>query len=78
MSVRFRYPALTIKNKNYIKEYLEQKIKIQPLGEVTTRVYETKPGEYTGEEILIDSCYTGIVIYYIDYINWLENEFLIR
>ena len=80
MSVRFRYPALTIniKNMKYIKEYLEQKIKIEPLGKLTTTVYEAMPGEYIGEEILIDSRHTGIVIYYIDYINWIENEFLVR
>lgn len=60
----------------YIKEYLEQKIRIKPLGVVTTEVYESEPGEYTGESLLIDGKYTGIVIYYIDYIDWLENEVL--
>lgn len=61
----------------YIKEYLEQKIRIKPLGILTTEVHESEPGEYIGESILIDGKYTGIVIYYIDYINWLEEEFLI-
>ena len=58
----------------YIKEYLEQKLKIKPLGVVTTEVYYDKSVGYTGESILIDGMYTGIVVYYILYINWLENE----
>ena len=33
----------------YINEYLEQKIKIKPLGNLTTEVYEANCGEYTGE-----------------------------
>lgn len=61
----------------YIKEYLEQKIRIKPLGTLTTEAYECEPGEYTGESILIDGKYTGIVIYYIDYIDWLEGRFFI-
>ena len=59
----------------YIKEYLEQKIRIKPLGVITTKVHESEPGEYIGESLLIDGEYTGIIIYYIDYINWLEEDF---
>ena len=53
----------------YLNEYLEQKLKIKPLGKVTTILV------YSGEEILIDDEATNIVVYYIDYINWVENEF---
>lgn len=60
----------------YINEYLEQKIKIKPLGNLTTEVYEADCGEYTGEEILIDGHHTGIIVYYIDYIFWLEHYFM--
>lgn len=59
----------------YLNEYLEQKLKIKPLGEVTTISYESAIGDYSGEEILIDDEQTNIIVYYIDYINWLENEF---
>lgn len=59
----------------YLNEYLEQKLKIKPLGEVTTILYESKIGVYSGEEILIDGEFSNIVVYYIDYIDWLENEF---
>lgn len=59
----------------YLNEYLEQKLKIKPLGKVTTILYESEIGVYSGEEILIDGETTNIVVYYIDYIDWLENEF---
>lgn len=59
----------------YLNEYLEQKLKIKPLGKVTTILYESEIGVYSGEEILIDDELTNIVVYYINYINWLENEF---
>lgn len=59
----------------YLNEYLEQKLKIKPLGKVSTILYESEIGVYSGEEILIDDEATNIVVYYIDYINWLENEF---
>lgn len=59
----------------YLNEYLEQKLKIKPLGEVTTILYESEIGVYSGEEILIDGEFSNIVVCYVDYINWLENEF---
>lgn len=59
----------------YLNEYLEQKLKIKPLGEVTTILYESEISVYSGEEILIDGESSNIVVYYIDYIDWLENEF---
>lgn len=62
----------------YLEQYLEQKLKIKALGEITTEVEESTCGSYVGEEILIDGNHTNIVIYYIDYIDWLENEFLIK
>lgn len=59
----------------FLNEYLEQKLKIKPLGEVTTILYESEIGIYSGEEILIDNEATHIVVCYIDYIDWLENEY---
>ena len=56
-------------------EYLEEEMRISPLGEVTTDPFEANCGEYTGETIFIDGKDVGIIIYYIDYINWLEKRY---
>lgn len=58
-----------------VLEYLEEEMRISPLGEVTTDPHEVVCGEYSGETILIDGKDVGIVIYYIDYINWLEKKY---
>ena len=47
----------------FINEYLEKVIKIKPLGELSTEVYESECGSYTGEELLIDGKRTCIIIY---------------
>lgn len=60
----------------YLEQYLEQKLHIKALGEITTQVEESTFGAYVGEEIIIDGNHTNIIVYYIDYIDWLENEFL--
>lgn len=62
----------------FINEYLEKVVKIKPLGELSTEVYESECGSYTGEELLIDGKRTGIVIYYIDYLQWLEKQLIVR
>ena len=62
----------------YIKEYIEENLRIRALGEISTNVYESSCGDYTGEELCVDGIPTNIIIYYIDYINWLENDFLNR
>lgn len=58
-----------------INEYLEEQMRIKPLGVVTTDPHEADCGEYTGEDVLIDGKDVGIVVYYIDYINWLEKRY---
>lgn len=58
----------------YVEEYLEKEMLIKPLGVVTTDPYESTYGDYTGETILINNKDVGIIVYYIDYINWLENK----
>ena len=58
----------------YIVEYLEDKLKVKPLGKVSTKLYERTCGDYVGEEIYIDKTFTGIIIYYVDYIKWLEEN----
>lgn len=62
----------------YIKEYMEEELKLKPLGEIsveelTTHDYE---GAY-GYEILIDRKDTGLQIWWADYANWLERKILI-
>ena len=59
--------------KNIVK-YLEEKLKVSPLGKVTTEPYEEVCDAYVGEEIIIDGQSTGIKIAYIDYIDWLESK----
>lgn len=58
----------------YVEKYLEENMRIKPLGKITTDVYEARCGEYTGEEVIIDGKSTGIIIAYIDYISWLEKD----
>ena len=59
-----------------IVQYIEENFRVTPLGEVTTETYESDIGDYTGEELIIDGKHTGIIIYYIDYINWLEKNYI--
>ena len=58
-----------------IKEFIEDNYRLTPLDEITTKTYESNIGDYTGEELIIGGKHTGIIIYYIDYINWLEKNF---
>lgn len=56
----------------YLEEYLKEKIKIQVLGELTTR--PCSEGEEVGLSILIDGYETGLEIWYSDYALWLEEK----
>ena len=58
----------------HIVKYLEEKLRVTPLGKVTTKPYEEVCDAYVGEEILIDGQCTGIKVTYIDYIYWLESK----
>lgn len=59
----------------YLKEFLEQKYKIRPLGELTSEeYYEVADGALVGEEIIIDGFRPGIIIWYADYAQWLEER----
>lgn len=58
----------------FIDKYLTEVMRVKPLGRVTTDPYETTSGCYAGETILIDDKDVGIVVYYIDYIKWLEGD----
>lgn len=56
----------------YLEEYLKEKIKIQVLGELTTR--PCSEGEEVGLSILIDGYEPGLEIWYSDYALWLEEK----
>lgn len=58
----------------YLKQYLEEKLRIAPLGELKSEPYEDTVGVYSGETVIIDGIDTGIVVAYIDYVNWLESK----
>lgn len=58
----------------FIDKYLEEKVRIKPLGKVTTDPYESSVGQFIGESIIIDGHDSGIVVAYIDYIDWLEGD----
>ena len=62
-----------LKTMKALDKYLEEEFRIKPLGKLTTEVYESEIGSYVGEEMIIDGKHTGIIVYYIDYINWLEK-----
>lgn len=56
----------------YLEEYLKEKIKIQVLGDLTTR--PCSEGEEVGLSIVIDGYEPGLEIWYSDYALWLEEK----
>ena len=56
----------------YLEQYIEEKIKIKILGELTTR--EWCEGDGLGVSLVIDGYEPGIEIWYADYSNWLEEK----
>lgn len=58
----------------HLKQFLAERLKIAPLGELKSEPYEDTVGVYSGETIIIDGIDTGIVVAYIDYVNWLESK----
>lgn len=59
-------------NMKYLEQYIEEKIKIKILGELTTR--ECCEGDGLGVSLVIDGFEPGIEIWYADYSNWLEKK----
>ena len=56
----------------YLEKYLEEKMKIKVLGELTTR--DSVEGEEVGVSIVIDGYEPGIEVWYADYSNWLDEK----
>lgn len=56
----------------YLERYIEDKLKIKILGELSTRV--SASGEEVGVSIVIDGYEPGLEVWYIDYAKWLEDK----
>ena len=56
----------------YIEQYLEENLRIMPLGKITFA--PACNGEETGNTIIIDGKDTGIEVWWMDYSTWLEKK----
>ena len=56
----------------YLERYIEDKLKIKILGELSTR--ESVEGESVGVSLVIDGYEPGIEVWWIDYAKWLEDK----
>lgn len=56
----------------YLEKYIEEKMRIKILGELTTR--ECYEGDGLGVSLVIDGYEPDIEIWYADYSNWLEEK----
>ena len=56
----------------YLEQYLEEKMKIKVLGNLSTR--ESSSGDYLGVSLVIDGYEPGIEVWYVDYSKWLEEK----
>ena len=56
----------------YLEQYLEEKMKIKVLGNLSTR--ESNLGEEVGVSLVIDGYEPGIEVWYADYSEWLEEK----
>lgn len=55
----------------YAEKYLEEVVKIKPLGKLTTQ--EDVVADLSGEMVYIDGKCSDIFISHADYANWLET-----
>ena len=56
----------------YLEQYIEEKLKIKVLGDLTT--CSSMEGECVGVSLKIDGYEPGIEVYYCDYATWLEEK----
>ena len=57
----------------YLEKYLEEKIRIKILGELSVK--SSVEGDDVGVRLIIDGIETGIEVWYADYATWLEEKF---
>jgi hypothetical protein len=55
----------------YVEQYLQDVVKIKPLGKITTK--EDELHGFSGEMVYIDGHCSDIFIAYADYANYLET-----
>lgn len=56
----------------YLERYIEEKLKIKVLGELTTN--GSDEGDCVGVSLVIDGYEPGIEVWYVDYAKWLEEK----
>lgn len=56
----------------YLERYIEEKMKIKVLGELTTN--GSVEGDCVGVSLVIDGYKPGIEVWYVDYVKWLEEK----
>ena len=56
----------------YLEKYLEEKLKIKVLGELTVR--SSVEGDDIGVSLVIDEYEPGIEVWWVDYAHWLEEK----
>jgi hypothetical protein len=56
----------------YLERYIEDKLKIKILGELTTR--ECASGDDVGVSLVIDGYEPGIEVWWVDYAMWIEEK----
>jgi hypothetical protein len=56
----------------YLEKYLEEKLKIKILGELSVR--SSVEGDNVGVSLVIDGYEPGIEIWWVDYAMWLEEK----
>ena len=58
----------------YIEKYLEEVVKVKPLGKVTVK--DEYFGDLSGSMVYIDDHCSDIFVSHADYANWLEKKII--
>lgn len=58
----------------YLELFLEEKMKIKILGELSTVELATADNEAYGVSLVIDGFEPGIQVWWVDYAMWLEQK----
>lgn len=56
----------------FLEKYLEEKLKIKILGELSVR--SSVEGDDVGVSLVIDGYEPGIEVWWVDYAMWLEEK----
>lgn len=58
----------------YLELFIEEKMKIKILGELSTVELATADNEAYGVSLVIDGFEPGIQVWWVDYAMWLEQK----